>query len=193
MAGRTNKLTDGKFCTSIKPKGRHAIADCVDPKKKRVLEFVMPIQYSENLSQVTLTVGNTIFGTLSWFRKVNWRQVLQEVVGKLVSGLEKGKSSPISLYLFHLYHRLECLREEDMQQLEVAKHCLEYSVGLKAETQLDVVEIDSKRESLNSMEQRKILVAFPGSRRKFTFWSPEGKSPKPRLESQNNEFIRLQG
>ena len=115
MAGRTDKLTDGKFCTSINPKNGYAVANCIDPRKRRVLEFVMPILYPKKPSRVTLMVGNTIFGALSRFRKINWRQVLQEVVDKLVSGLEKGKASPISPYLFHLYHRFECLREEEMQ------------------------------------------------------------------------------
>ena len=64
-----------------------------------------------------------------------------------------------------------------MQQLEVPKHCLEYGVGPKAEMQPDVVEIDSKRESLNSVEQRKILATSPGSRKKFTYRSPEEKLP----------------
>ena len=104
------------------------------------------------------------------------------VVDKLVSGLDKGKASPISSYQFHLYHRFECLREEKMKQLEVAKHCLEYGVGLKAETQPDVVEIDSERELLSSVEQQKILVASPGSRRKFTYRSPEEKSPVRNLD-----------
>ena len=81
MARRIDKLTDGKFHTSINPKDRHAIADCIDPRKKRVLEFVILILYSKKPSRVSLTVGNTIFGALSRFRKVNWRQVLQEVVG----------------------------------------------------------------------------------------------------------------
>ena len=115
MAGRIDKLTNGKFCTSINPKDRHAIANCVDPREKRVLELVMLILYPEKPSRVTLTVGNTIFGTLCGFRKVNWRQVLQEIVDMLVSRLVKEKASPISLYLFHLYHKFECLREEEMQ------------------------------------------------------------------------------
>ena len=71
MAARTNKLVDGKFSTSINPKDGHAVADCVDPRKRRVLEFVLPILYPEKPSWVTLTVGNTIFGALSGFRKVN--------------------------------------------------------------------------------------------------------------------------
>ena len=111
-----------------------------------MLEFVLPILYPKKPSRVILTVGNTIFGALSGVRKVNWGQVFHEVLGKLVSGLEKGKSSPINPYLFHIYHRFECLREEEMQELEVAKHCLEYGVSLEVEAQLDVVEIDSNKE-----------------------------------------------
>ena len=76
MAERTNKLTDGKFCTSINPKDGHAVGDCVELRERRVLEFVMLILYPQKPSQVTLTVGNTIFGALSGVRKVNWGQVL---------------------------------------------------------------------------------------------------------------------
>ena len=73
MAGRINKHVDGKFCTSINPKDGHAVANCVDPRERKVLEFVVSILYPEKLSRVTLTVGNTIFGTLSEVRKINWR------------------------------------------------------------------------------------------------------------------------
>ena len=71
MPERTDKVTNGKFRTSINPKDRHIVVDCIDLRKKRVLEFVMLILYLEKPSQVTLTVGNTIFGALSGFRKVN--------------------------------------------------------------------------------------------------------------------------
>ena len=76
MARRIDKLTDGKFHTSINPKDGYVVADCIDPREKRVLEFVMLILYSEKPSRVTLTVGNTIFGALYRDRKVNWGQVL---------------------------------------------------------------------------------------------------------------------
>ena len=56
-----------------------------------------------------MTVANTIFGALFGARKVSWGLVIQELVDKLVSGLQKGKPSSISSYLFHLYHRFECL------------------------------------------------------------------------------------
>ena len=177
MVARTDKLVDGKFSTSINPKDGHAVVDCIDPRERKVLEFVLPDLYLEKPSRVTLTVGNTIFGALFGIKKVNWGQVFQEVVGKLVSGLEKGNSSPINPYLFHLYHRFECLRKEEMQELEVAKQCLEYGVNLEAEAQLDAVEIDLKRESLSFAEQHKILATFPSSRRKKTYQVLEGRKP----------------
>ena len=89
---------------------------------------------------------------------------MQELVGKLVLGLEKEKPSPISPYLFYFYHRFECLRREEMEMLDIAKHMLEYCVSLEAETQPDVVELDSDQESLSSAEQLKILAVSLGSR-----------------------------
>ena len=76
MAGRTDKFIDGKFSTSINPKDGHIVNDCVDPRERRVLEFVMPILYPKKLSRVILIVGNTIFGALSGIRNVNWGRVL---------------------------------------------------------------------------------------------------------------------
>ena len=43
MEGRIDELIDGKFSTSINFKDGHVVGDCVDPREKRVLEFVMPI------------------------------------------------------------------------------------------------------------------------------------------------------
>ena len=77
-----------------------------------MLEFVVPIMYPEKPSRVILTVGNTIFGALSEVRKINWGQVLQEVVGKLFSTLEKGKPSPISSTRSTSTTRMNALEEE---------------------------------------------------------------------------------
>ena len=44
-AGRIETWVDGKFKTSINPKDGHTISDCIDPREKRVLEFVIPILY----------------------------------------------------------------------------------------------------------------------------------------------------
>ena len=49
---------------------------------------------------------------------------MQEIVGKLISRLEKEKPSPISPYCFHFYNRFECLREEETTMLVAAKYML---------------------------------------------------------------------
>ena len=86
-----------------------------------MLEFIILILYPEKPKWVTMMVGNTIFGTLFRIKKVNWGQVIQEIVDKLVFDLEKEKPSPISPYLFHLYHRFECLRGDEIGYVSVSK------------------------------------------------------------------------
>ena len=110
------------------------------------------------------------------------------MVGKLVSALEKEKPSLIRPYVFHLYHRNECLRGEEMDMLESAKYCLEYGVSPETEAQPDVIEIDSERESLSSAKQRKILGVSLGFWKKQTYWSPNGKLP---LRNPNWKVIAM--
>ena len=113
-ARRTDTWINGKFNSSINPKDGYAVSDYVDPREKRVLEFVVSILYPEKPGKVTKEIGNTIFGTLSGEYKVSWGQILHEVVDKLVSVLGKGKPTSISPYLFHLYNKFECLRREEI-------------------------------------------------------------------------------
>ena len=94
-----------------------------------------------------------------------------------MSNLEKGKATPISPYLFHLYNRNECLRDGEMKELVVARKYLEFGISPETVAHPDVVEIESKRELLSSAEQRKILGASPSSWKKSTYCSLDGKSP----------------
>ena len=169
-ARRTDKWVDGKFDSSIDPKDGHAVNNCIDPRERRLLEFVVPILYPEKPGKITKEIGNTIFGALAGEYKVNWDQMIQEVVGHLVSNLEKGKASPINPYLFHLYYRNECLREEEMKEVEVARECLEYGVG----PDMPPDEEDARSESVGSEERQKL---FPGGQLKFTFRLSKEKSP----------------
>ena len=68
-----------------------------------------------------MTISNTIFSVLSGARPVSWKVVMQEVVRKLVSRMEKRKPSPSSPYLFYFFNRFECLREEETTLLIAAK------------------------------------------------------------------------
>ena len=175
IAERTDRWIDGKFRSPINSKDGHAVDDCVNSREQRILEFVVPIIYLEKPKQVTKVVGNTIFGSLSGEYKVNWGQVIHEVVHRLVAHLEKRKPSPISPYLFHLYSRNECLKEEEIEELEVARKYLELGITPKAPGHPGVVEIDFERESLSPREQQRILEGSPSSRRKSSYCSPEGK------------------
>ena len=71
QASRIDKYVDGKFSIQINPKDGHVVADCVDPKERKVLEFVVPILYPKKPNRITVTVGNTIFGAFSGVRKVS--------------------------------------------------------------------------------------------------------------------------
>ena len=153
-AGRTGTWINGKFKTSINPKEGHAVSDCIDFRERRVLEFVIPILYPEKPGRVTKEIGNMIFGALSEEYKVSWGQVIHEVVDKLISVLGKRKPTPVSPYLFHLYSKFECLRKEEIQQVEVAKEYLE--MGVAPEVEPEVVEVDSDRGSLSPEARQQI-------------------------------------
>ena len=142
QASWTDKFMIGKFSTHINPKDGHAIADCEDPMERRMLEFVVLILYPEKPTWIIVTLANTIFGALFGARKVSWGIVMQDLVNKLVFRLEKGKPSPISPYLFHLYNRFECLREGKMTMIETARYILEFDVAPEAEAQPDPKEDD---------------------------------------------------
>ena len=174
---RTVKFAVSKFSTYINPKDGHAVADCVDPREWRVLEFVVPIMYPGKPTRITVTLGNTIFGALSTVQKVTWGVSDTRVSRKVSFWVGEGKPSPISPYLFHLYHRFECLIEEEMTMLEAARYMLEFDVTLKAKTQPDTVDLDTDQESLNSTEQRKLQTITPTSKKKQTYWAANRKAP----------------
>lgn len=109
-ASSTNKYGSGEFSNPVNSKDTFAVSFCVNPKEKRILEFVLPILYPEKPTKVIVTMINTIFGSMSGERPVSWGVFLQFVVEKLVSGVGKGKPSPICPYLFHLYVVNQCLR-----------------------------------------------------------------------------------
>ena len=71
MASRTDRFIDRMFSGRVNPKDGYAVADCKDPRVKRVLEFLVPLLYLEKPTRVTITVGNTIFGALSGERPVD--------------------------------------------------------------------------------------------------------------------------
>ena len=100
MASRTDRFIDGMFCGKVNPKDGYAVADCRDPRVRRVLEFLVPLLYPEKPTRVTITVGNTIFGALSGERPVDWGIVVKDLVQRLLSGMGKSKATPSALMCF---------------------------------------------------------------------------------------------
>ena len=124
--------------------------------------------------------------------------MIHEVVEKLISMLGKRKPTLVSPYLIHLYSKFECLRKKEIQQVEVAKECLEMEVALEVEPK--VVKVHSDRGSLSPETRQQIPGPSPHSRMKTTFRSPRRKSPiwnpdwkdMSSLDLDDNPFNRVQ-
>jgi len=65
MAGRKDDWIRGKFRGTANPKDGFALEDCIGNRNRRLLEFLLPIIHPEKPTRVTMTLGNTIFGSLS--------------------------------------------------------------------------------------------------------------------------------
>ena len=128
MASRTDRFIDGMFSGRVNPKDGYAVADCKDPRIKRVLEFLVPLLYPKKPTRVTITVGNTIFGALSGERPVDWGIVVKDLVQRLLSGMGKSKATPICPYIFHLYHSHELLLPAEKKEYRIQEALVKHNV-----------------------------------------------------------------
>ena len=98
LANRTDLYIDeGKFRNDSDPKGGFPVKDCMDPRERRLLEFIVPIVHPDKPTRVTRTIGNTIFGALSGDRPVDWGKVFCELVQRLVGGWVRPNPPPSAL------------------------------------------------------------------------------------------------
>ena len=128
MASRTDRFIDGMFSSRVNPKDRYTVADCKDPRVKRVLEFLVPLLYPEKPTRVTITVGNTIFGALFGERPVDWGIVVKDLVQRLLFGMGKSKATPICPYIFHLYHSHELLLPAEKKEYRIQEALVKHNV-----------------------------------------------------------------
>ena len=103
MVAQIDKLVDDKFKNPPTPKDKYTLVDCKDVRARRVLEFLVPLLYSEKPTRVTMTIGNTIFGALIGEREADWALVIRDMMKRLITTLGKSKTSPLYPYVFHLY------------------------------------------------------------------------------------------
>ena len=94
----------------------------------------------------------------------------------------------MSPYLIHLYSKFECLRNEEIQQLEVAKEYL--VLGVAPEKEPDADE-ESNRSSLSLEAKQRVPGTSPRPQLKMTFRSPKGKEPIRSPECKNLGFLDL--
>ena len=104
---------EGKFLHEVNPKDRFLVRECRDVRNRRLLEFIVPIVHLDKPTQVTRTIGNTIFGALDGKRPVDWGRVFINLVNKLVGAVGKTKPTPICPFLYDLYESQGLLIEEE--------------------------------------------------------------------------------
>ena len=71
MANRMDGYIEGRFMHQVDPKDGYAVGDCRNVRQHRVLEFLVPIVHPDKPTQVTIMIGNTIFGALDKGREVD--------------------------------------------------------------------------------------------------------------------------
>ena len=163
MASRKDDYIRGKFEGAVNPKDGYAIEDCIDDRHRRLLKFLIPVLHPEKPTRVTITLGNTIFGALIGNRKVDWGRILFDLVSQLVGRVGKSRATPLSPYLFHLYHHQELLTSNEEKIWRNQESVLKYG---ESETD-DEVHSDSGSEP-ESEEEEEEQPMPPLKRRKVT-------------------------
>ena len=80
MCSRKEVLVEGRFSGKADPKDGLTVANCMDPKARRVLEFLVPILYPERPSKTTSTLASTLSSAYSRERLVDFGEMFREVV-----------------------------------------------------------------------------------------------------------------
>ena len=84
------------------------MSSCINPRARRVLEFLIPILLPDRGTRVTVGIANLILGSLEMKRQVDWGLVFYGTVRKMVTGFGGPKSSSFTPFLYHLYKTAEC-------------------------------------------------------------------------------------
>ena len=140
-----------------------------------MLEFLIPIVHPDKPTRVTITIGNTIFGTLDGGREVDWGVVFRDMIQRLAKGVGKPKPTPICPFLFHIYEGQGLLTAEEELDYRTAKEMAGYRITPDPDLQPGS---DEDKSAL-------ALVPFPRpgpsrtptKRRKSTYKAPSGSPP----------------
>ena len=158
MASQTDRFIDGMFSGRVNPKDGYAVADCKDPRVKRVLEFLVPLLYPEKPTRVTITIGNTIFGALSGERPVDWGILVKDLVQRLLSGMGKSKATLICPYIFHLYHSHELLLLAEKKEYRIQEALVKHNVEFEEDEDSLSPANPNEEESLDDSDECESLT-----------------------------------
>ena len=179
MANRTDLYIEGKFRKEADPKDGYPVRDCRDARERRVLEFLVPIVHPNKptrVTQVTRTLGNTIFGALSGERSVDWAIIFMEFVNRLVGRAGKTKPTPIYPFLYHLYKSKGLLTEDEETDYKSAHELNRYRINPDRDP-----ESESEVQLIAGPEPNRVVAPVNQVRRgnsfKQTYRAPEGSPP----------------
>ena len=176
LANRTDLYIEGKFRNDVDPKDGFPVRDCRNPRKRKLLEFLVPIVHPDKPTRMTRTIGNTIFGALSGERPVDWGKVFSELVQWLVGGAGKSKPTPICPFLYHLYECKGLLTKEEETDYTTAKELNRYWITPERDQ-----DSDSGVPRLTGPEPLRapapINQVKRGNRFKKSHRTPEGSPP----------------
>ena len=176
LANRTDLYIEGKFRNDADPKDGFPVKDCMDPRERRLLEFIVPIVHPDKPTRVTRTIGNTIFGALSGDRPVDWGKVFCELVQQLVGGAGKAKPTPICPFMYHLYECKGMLTEEEEIDYTTAKELNRYEIPPERDE-----DSDNGILRITGPELRRALALVNqvkrGKRNRKSHQEPEGSQP----------------
>jgi hypothetical protein len=158
MAGRKDEYVRDCFKELPSPKDGYAIEDCTDPRHRRVLAFLVPILYPEKPNRITVTMGNTIFGTLNGGRKVNWARIITNLIIQLAARVGKSRASPICPFLHHLYKHKELLKPEEEKQWKVQEAMMKFGESGSSDEDGSGSGSDNETEDEEEEEDCQVLL-----------------------------------
>ena len=176
MANQTNKYVEGKFLHEVDPKDGYPVRECRDARERRLLKFLVPIVHPDKLTQVTCTLGNTIFGAISGERSVDWAVIFMELVNRLVGKTGKTNPTPICPFFYHLYESKGLLTEDEETDYRAAQELNWYRITSDQDP-----ESDSKVLQIIGLEPQRVVAPVNqvkrGNRRKQIYRASDGSPP----------------
>ena len=175
LSNQTEGHHEGRFMHQVDPKDGYSVSDCRVDRHRRLLEFLIPIVHPDKPTQVTITIGNTIFGALDNGREVDWGVVFRDMVQRLAKGVGKPKPTPFCPFLFHLYEGQGLLTADEDLDYWTAKEMAGYQIIPDPDSQLGSDKDEPTPAPAPS--PRPGPSRAPNKRRKSTYRAPSELPP----------------